>query len=164
MAGERAAGGGRGKILRGRGVLGGVGVEMEREDDAVVKLWEGKQRRGCSLRSVRGRRKVQQGWGVMGVFGLRPGSAREIKAMGKGKSGNMAGSGRQGKESDRVCVYGAEGVEKEGIGPCLGDFQDPETLWFCPADLSGIRWVGHKPGQVSGQDQSLRPRGGEEAF
>lgn len=58
MTGERAAGGGRGKILRSKGVLRGMGVEMGREDDAVVKLWEGKQRRGCNLRSLRLRRRL----------------------------------------------------------------------------------------------------------
>lgn len=114
MAGERAAGGGKGKVLKGKGVLrGGGGVEMGREDDAVVKLWEGKQRRGCSLRSVRGKRRLQQGWGVMGVFGMRPGPAREIEAMGKGKSGDMAGGGRQGKESECVCLE-QKGLKRRG--------------------------------------------------
>lgn len=94
---------------------------------------------------VKNKNKIKKGWGVMGVFGMRPGPAREIEAMGKGKSGDMAGGGRQGKESDSVCVFGAEGVEKEGIRPCLGGFQDPETRRSCPADLSGIGWMGHKP-------------------
>lgn len=44
MAGERAAGGGKGKILRGRGVLRSVEVEMGREDDAVVSF--GRENKG----------------------------------------------------------------------------------------------------------------------
>lgn len=45
--------------------------------------------------------------------------------MGKGKIETW--QGMAGRERNPG-VFGAEGVEKEGIRPCLGGFQDPETL------------------------------------
>lgn len=118
IAGDEAGGRARsGKVCwerrKRRGLQSGA---MDEEDDGVVQpalgedVLGGKAKERLQRRPVRGRRRLQQEWGVSG---MRPGPAGENSPIGMGKSRDMEEEGVVGRERGKMgCVCLGWGLKR----------------------------------------------------